>query len=129
MAIYYHLLFISVLFFIIGFISGFILLIRKFYMKNEIQENIKRTEYVTEYTHEEDVSVQEIEKALSARKDEGNFPDRQNMFRERIVNTKHSFTDTLDEDTKKAYIEQNRGKQDSAYNYIGNSTDKHGENT
>ena len=125
MTIYYYLLFISVLFFIIGFIIGFLLLIHK-YVEEKEQFVQQKKPSISEENEiiEDDNMIQEIEDALSDFNERDSEKSKQNGFKERIVDMGHSFTSTLDEDTKKAYIEQNRSKQDSAYNYIEQASEK-----
>lgn len=129
MTIYYYLLFISVLFFVIGFIIGFMLLIQRYVEEKEkfVQQKTPSSTK-EEDKDDEDATIQKIEEALTEFNDNECTNSKQNGFKERIVDMEHSFTNTLDETTQKAYIEQNRSKQDSAYNYIEQASEKNNEN-
>ncbi len=103
MKLYFYLLFISVVFFIVGFISGFMVTIQS-YFKNSHESKNRKSCHADKGCLEQPI----------------NDNNQQGNFQERMVDMEHSWSDSL-ENTQK-FIRENLGKQDDAYNYIKNAS-------
>lgn len=108
MKIYYYLLAMAILGFIIGFIIGFLLLIQS-YVEKKNQSSQQKS--VSEQNKKK-------EKDNNAKTKEQKNEKEERFFKERIVDMEQSFTNSMNEEEQKAFIETNRSKQDNAYNYI-----------
>lgn len=105
---YLILMLMLILGFVLGFILGFVVLIYQFKFDLKIKP----------------IKKQENEKPKKI-KNKGNNQDnkdvkKENSFKNRMLDMEDSWSDmncTLDNVSKEKYIEENRGKQDKAYNY------------
>lgn len=108
MKIYYYLLVVAVLGFIIGFIAGFLLLIQSYVeKKNQSTQQKSANEQNKKKPKDNDTNIKDLKNGKE-----------ENVFKERIVDMEQSFTNSMNEEEQKAFIETNRSKQDNAYNYI-----------
>lgn len=109
MEIYYYLLFISVAFFVLGFILGFLFFIQKHIEEKQgMVSNDTKTEIFKEYDNEK---KEALEEALSQKE-----KNNSGSFKNRVVDMEAPWDENLG--SKEDFLLENRGKQDDAYNYI-----------
>lgn len=119
MTVFYYLLFIAVLFFVVGFILGFLILIQTFveekkeFVQQRDAEQNKKEEPKSDLTEEKKVKKKEKKNGCD--------------FKNRVVDMENSYTNSLEDVSKEEYILEHRSKQDDAYNYIKRKETHKGE--